>query len=81
MKGGENYLDFIEAHKLNEKVNLFEKVIVMAKRAKSLYTLEASALARLKHKPTYQAILESNDGRLTMKRVQTEDLEEENAQI
>ena len=69
MKGGENYLDFIEAHKLNEKVNLFEKVIVMAKRAKSLYTLEASALARLKHKPTYQAILESNDGRLTMKRV------------
>ena len=81
MKGGENYLDFIEAHKLNEKVNLFEKVIVMAKRAKSLYTLEASALARLKHKPTYQAILENNDGRLTMKRVQPEDLEEENAQI
>ena len=81
MKGGENYLDFIEAHKLNEKVNLFEKVIVMAKRAKSLYTLEESARARLKHKPTYQAILESNQGRLTMKRVQPEDLEEENAQI
>ena len=66
---GENYLDFIEAHKLNEKVNLFEKVIVMAKRAKSLYSLEASTLAGLKHKPTYQAILESNDGRLIMKRV------------
>ena len=81
MKGGENYLDFIEAHKLNEKVNLFEKVIVMTKRAKSLYTLEASARAGLKHKPTYQAILESNQGRLTMKRVQPEDLEEENAQI
>ena len=78
MKGGENYLDFIEAHKLNEKVNLFEKVIVMTKRAKSLYSLEAPALARLKHKPTYQAILESNKGRLTMKKVQPENLEKEN---
>jgi len=78
MKGGENYLDFIEAHKLNEKVNLFEKVIVMTKRAKSLYSLEAPALARLKHKPTYQAILESNEGRLTMRKVQTENLEKEN---
>ena len=75
---GENYLDFIEAHKMNEKVNLFEKVIVVAKRAKSLYSLEASALAGLKHKPTYQAILESNKGRLTMKKVQTENLEKEN---
>ena len=73
MKGGENYLDFIEAHKLNEKVNLFEKVIVMAKRAKSLYSLEASTLAGLKHKPTYQAILENNEGRLIMKRVKEEE--------
>ena len=73
MKGGENYLDFIEAHKLNEKVNLFEKVIVMTKRAKSLYSLEASTLARLKHKPTYQAILENNEGRLIMKRVKEEE--------
>ena len=77
MKYGENYLDLVEAHKLNQKVNLFEKVIVMAKRAKSLYSLEASTLAGLKHKPTYQAILESNDGRLTIKRVQPEDLEKE----
>ena len=77
MKGGESYLDFIETHKLNEKVNLFEKVIVMTKRAKSLYSLEASTRAGLKHKPTYQAILESNQGRLTMKRVQPEDLEKE----
>ena len=73
MKGGENYLDFIEAHKLNEKVNLFEKVIVMAKRAKSLYSLEASTLAGLHHKPTYQASLESNTGRLIMKRVKEEE--------
>ena len=72
MKGGESYLDLMETHKLDKKVNLFEKVIVMTKRAKSLYSLEESARARLKHKPTYQAILESNEGRLTMKRVQTE---------
>jgi hypothetical protein len=45
----------------------------MAKRAKSLYSLEASTLAGLKHKPTYQAILESNNGRLIMKRVKEEE--------
>ena len=69
MKNGESYLDLVEAHKQDEKVNLFEKVIVMTKRAKSLYSLEAPALARLKHKPTYQAILECNEGHLTMKKV------------
>ena len=73
MKNRENYLDLIETHEQNEKVNLFEKVIVMAKRAKSLYSLEASTLAGLKHKPTYQAILESNDGRLIMKKVKEEE--------
>ena len=78
MKGGESYLDLVEAHKQDEKVNLFEKVIVMTKRAKSLYSLEAPALARLKHKPTYQAILESNKGRLTMRNAQLENLEKEN---
>ena len=78
MKGGESYLDLMETHKLDKKVNLFEKVIVMTKRAKSLYSLEESARARLKHKPTYQAILESNEGRLTMRKVQTENLEKEN---
>ena len=69
MKNGESYLDLVEAHKQDEKVNLFEKVIVMTKRAKSVYSLEAPALARLKHKPTYQAILECNEGHLTMKKV------------
>ena len=78
MKGGESYLDLMETHKQYNKINLFEKVIVMTKRAKSLYSLEASARARLKHKPTYQAILESNEGRLTMKKVQPENLEKEN---
>jgi len=78
MKGGESYLDLMEPHEQYNKVNLFEKVIVMTKRAKSLYSLEAPTLARLKHKPTYQAILESNKGRLIMKKVQTENLEKEN---
>ena len=78
MKDGESYLDLMETHKLDKKVNLFEKVIVMTKRAKSLYSLEESARARLKHKPTYQAILESNEGRLTMRKAQTENLEKEN---
>ena len=72
MKGGESYLDLMETHEQYNKVNLFEKVIAMTKRAKSLYSLEAPTLAGLKHKPTYQAILESNEGRLTMKRVETE---------
>ena len=78
MKGGESDLDLMETHKQDNKVNLFEKVIVMTKRAKSLYSLEAPARAGLKHKPTYQAILESNKGRLTMKRVEPENLEKEN---
>ena len=78
MKSGESYLDLMETHKQDKKVNLFEKVIVMTKRAKSLYSLEVSARARLKHKPTYQAILESNEGRLTMRKAQTENLEKEN---
>ena len=78
MKSGESYLDLMETHKQYKKGNLFEKIIVMTKRAKSLYSLEASTLAGLKHKPTYQAILESNEGRLTMRKAQTENLEKEN---
>ena len=75
----ESYLDLLEPHdQYDEKVNLYEKVIVMSKRAKSLYSLEESTRARLKNKPTYQAILESNKGRLTMKRVEPENLEKEN---
>jgi len=74
MKGGESYLDLMETHEQYNKVNLFEKVIVMTKRAKSLYSLEAPTLAGLKHKPTYQAILESNEGRLTMRKAQTEQI-------
>ena len=73
MKSRESYLNLMETHNQDEKTNLFEKVIVVAKRAKSLYSLEASTRAGLKHKPTYQAILESNQGRLIMKRVKEEE--------
>ena len=65
----ESYLNLMEEHKQDEKINLFEKVITMTKRAKSLYSLEESARTGLKHKPTFQAILESNKGHLIMKRV------------
>jgi len=76
----ESYLNLMEEHKQDVKVNLFEKVITMSKRAKSLYSLEESARAGLKHKPTCQAILENNEGRLTMKKVKTENLEEDSDQ-
>jgi DNA-directed RNA polymerase subunit K/omega len=74
-KSGENYLDLVEAHTQNQKINLFEKIRVVTKRAKSLYSLEASARKGLKHKPTYQAILECNEGRLIMKKGKEEEEE------
>jgi DNA-directed RNA polymerase subunit K/omega len=74
-KRGENYLDLVEAHTQNQKINLFEKIRVVTKRAKSLYSLEASARKGLKHKPTYQAILECNEGRLIMKKGKEEEEE------
>ena len=63
----DDYLKLIEEHKQNEKTNLFAKVLTMTKRAKSLYSLEESARSSLKHKPTFQAILENNEGLLEMK--------------
>ena len=76
----ESYLNLLEEHKQAEKTNLFEKVLTMSKRAKSLYSLEESARAGLKHKPTFQAILENNDGRLIMKRNKTRIIEEDSEQ-
>ena len=73
----ESYLKLLEEHKQAEKTNLFEKVLTMSKRAKSLYSLEESARAGLKHKPTFQAILENNDGRLVMKKLKPINLEED----
>ena len=64
MKEGHQYL--VEEHK-NNKVNLFKKVLITTKRAKSLYSLEESARSSLKHKPTFQAIMENNQGKVIMK--------------
>ena len=63
----DDYLKLVEEHCQDDKSNLFEKVLTMTKRAKSLYSLEESARSSLKHKPTFQAILENNDGRLLIK--------------
>ena len=64
----EDYLKFVEEHKHQDSVNLFEKVVTMTKRAKSLYSLEESARSTMKHKPPFQAILENNEERLLIKK-------------
>ena len=63
----EDYLKLVEEHSQEDEVNLFEKVLTMSKRAKSLYSLEESARSSFKHKPTFQAILENNEGSLQIK--------------
>ena len=62
----EGHQNLVEEHNNND-VNLFKKVLVTTKRAKSLYRLEESARADLKHKPTFQAIMENNQGKVIMK--------------
>ena len=62
----EGHQNLVEEHK-NNKVNLFKKVLITTKRAKSLYSLEESARSSLKHKPTFQAIMENNQGQVIMK--------------
>ena len=62
----EGHQNLVEEHNNND-VNLFKKVLVTTKRAKSLYSLEESTRANLKHKPTFQAIMENNDGQVIMK--------------
>ena len=68
----DDYLKFVEEHKHEDKKNLFEKVVTMTKRAKSLYSLEESSRSSMKHKPPFQAILENNEGRLFIKNSPTE---------
>jgi DNA-directed RNA polymerase subunit K/omega len=63
----DDYLKLVEEHSQEDKSNLFEKVLTMSKRAKSLYSLEESARSSFKHKPTFQAILENNEGSLQIK--------------
>ena len=56
------YMRMMEEHSSSQVGNLFEKVLVTAKRAKSLYELDEPRKAALNHKPTFQAILETNEG-------------------
>ena len=76
----DDYLKLVEEHSQDEKINLFEKVLTMSKRAKSLYSLEESSRSSLKHKPTFQAILENNEGRLLIKNKTSNDSAEESSE-
>ena len=62
----EEHQNLVEEH-TKKNVNLFKKVLITTKRAKSLYSLEESARANLKHKPPFQAIMENNMGQVIMK--------------
>ena len=62
----EGHQNLVEEHNNND-VNLFKKVLVTTKRAKSLYSLEEAARANLKHKPPFQAIMENNEGKVIIK--------------
>jgi len=62
----EGHQNLVEEHNNND-VNLFKKVLVTTKRAKSLFSLEESARANLKHKPAFQAIMENNEGKVIIK--------------
>ena len=70
----EEHQNLVEEHNNNE-VNLFKKVLITTKRAKSLYSLEESSRANLRHKPTFQAIMENNGGQVIMK-ISTQSVDE-----
>ena len=68
-----DYLKFMEEHDKQDGINLFEKVLVTAKRAKTIYEMDEEEKLDLEHKPTFQAILETNEGRLRYQRPISED--------
>ncbi|MDC0077855.1 MAG: DNA-directed RNA polymerase subunit omega [SAR324 cluster bacterium] len=76
----DDYLKLVEEHGQEDKSNLFEKVLTMSKRAKSLYSLEESARSSFKHKPTFQAILENNEGSLQIKNTTLDDSAKESSE-
>ena len=76
----DDYLKLVEEHSQEDKSNLFEKVLTMSKRAKSLYSLEESARSSFKHKPTFQAILENNEGSLQIKNTTLDGSAEESSE-
>ena len=67
----------MEEHSSMNTVNLFQKVHITTKRAKSLYELDEPSKASLNHKPTFQAILETNEGKIRV--VQKKSTPDENA--
>ena len=67
------YLKFMEEHNKQDGINLFEKVLVTAKRAKTIYEMDEEEKLDLEHKPTFQAILETNEGRIRYQRPISED--------
>jgi len=68
-----DYLKFMEEHNRQDGINLFEKVLVTAKRAKTIYEMDEEEKLDLEHKPTFQAILETNEGRIRYQRPISED--------
>ena len=68
-----DYLKFMEEHNKQDGINLFEKVLVTAKRAKTIYEMDEEEKLDLEHKPTVQAILETNEGRIRYQRPISED--------
>ena len=70
-----DYLKFMEEHNKQDGINLFEKVLVTAKRAKTIYEMDEEEKLELEHKPTFQAILETNEGRIRYQRPISEDVE------
>ena len=74
----EEYLKMMEEHSSVNTVNLFQKVHATTKRAKSLYELDEPGKASLNHKPTFQAILETNEGKIRVVTKNTEATENTN---
>ena len=68
-----DYLKFMEEHDKQNGINLFEKVLVTAKRAKTIYEMDEEEKLDLEHKPTFQAILETNEGRIRYQRPISDD--------
>ena len=68
-----DYLKFMEEQNKQDGINLFEKVLVTAKRAKTIYEMDKEEKLDLEHKPTFQAILETNEGRIRYQRPISED--------
>ena len=58
---------------LDMEINLFEKVLVTAKRAKTISEMEEAEKLDLEHTPTFQAILETTEGRIRYQRPISED--------